>query len=56
MITSGSGCRSRAVTGISGMGWRGLNSRSLTRWSICVLLVPILRTKKLLFRNAFLIL
>ena len=31
MKTSGSGCHSRGVIGISGIGWRGVNCRSLNR-------------------------
>ena len=53
MTTSGSGCHSRGVIGMSGIGWRGVNCRSFIRRRICVLLVPISRTKELLFGNTF---
>ena len=44
MMISGSGCHSRRVTGVSGIGYRGMNWRSLILCRICVLLLPILRT------------
>ena len=44
MITSGSGCHSHGVTGMSGIVWQGVNWRNLILCRICVLLVPILRT------------
>ena len=55
MRTPGSGCRSRGGIGMSGMGWRSVNWRNRIRCRICVLLVPILRTKYLLFGSTFLI-
>ena len=36
---------SRGVIGMSGIGWSDVSWCSLIRWSSCVLLVPILRTK-----------
>ena len=44
LMISGSGCQSRGVTGMSSIGYRGVNWRSLILCRICVLLVPILRT------------
>ena len=44
MMISGSGCHSRGVTGMSGIGCQGVNWRSLILCRISVLLVPIFRT------------
>ena len=53
MMISGSGCHSRGVTSMSGIGCRGVNWCSFILCRICVLLVPILRTTYLLLGNTF---